>query len=438
MKKWITVLLVLMMMFSLAACGKEAAGNDEEISIETTDEEITESSSEEVVSKETPVSEQAEELAEPSAEAPAELQAEAPAEEPTEPQKTYTYTDLDQIMYVKHTINVKSIPGPGGENLGGLNSNAEVHVTGQCNESGWYRIEYNDGIGYVSNNFLVNGKAGVSVNTPEYSNNTPEKSNNSPENFNSNPENSNSNPENPNSNSENSNNNSVETATKNSPPPIPIFDDGTKDDIDWNQYSSGNGDDLAFSGSTTLPSGLTIKTLNKFNSAGMDTSMGNSWMGDIYSDIVAQNYEAMADNFDAFNEMHNGSVINVLSHLKIGWRSSYANSSFSLEIRKADDHYKVIIWGPNLDLASAQAMGWAGIDAYHVSVAQEALTVLLSAITPDCVAIKEAIIQSVYTAPSGQEPIPVDFSWVKIGQTNIALSEYDFTNGRHICVFAVK
>lgn len=43
-------------------------------------------------------------------------------------------------------------------------------------------------------------------------------------------------------------------------PPIPIFDDGTKEDIDWNQYSSGN-----------------------------------SWMGDIYSDIVAQNYEIMAD-----------------------------------------------------------------------------------------------------------------------------------------------
>ncbi len=48
MKKWTVILLALLISFSLVACGKVNVGSDEEVLTDTTIEEITESSSEEV------------------------------------------------------------------------------------------------------------------------------------------------------------------------------------------------------------------------------------------------------------------------------------------------------------------------------------------------------------------------------------------------------
>ena len=70
----------------------------------------------------------------------------------------YTYTDLNKTMYAKSTVNVRNLPSTDGEKLGGLTKAQEVTVTGQCNETGWYRIDYNGGIGYVSSDYLVNDK----------------------------------------------------------------------------------------------------------------------------------------------------------------------------------------------------------------------------------------------------------------------------------------
>jgi len=382
MKKWTTALLVFMMIFSLIACGKANDGNGEEVSTDTTIEETTESSSEEVVSNETDVVESTT----PPTEAPTETPTEAPTSEPTEtpteaptPEPTetpepYTYTDLDQVMYAKQSVNVRSIPSADGEKLGGLNLNDEVHVTGQCVETSWYRIDYNGGIGYVSNNYLVNEKVVESANNPENSTNTP-----------------------------------------------------TPNDGTGSTYT-GNGDNLSFSGSTTLPSGLTINTLNEFNNAGMDTSAGNSFMGDIYSDIVAQNYETMADNFDAFNQTYT-SVINVTNGEQIWWRSSMANSGAAIEIRRCGDHYKLIISSPLLDDATAESLGWmSGREAE----AREALTVLLSAITSQPTIVQESIIASLYTAPAGQEPIGCDGNWYNIGDCQIAL---DLNNTNNISTY---
>lgn len=198
--------------------------------------------------------------------------------------------------------------------------------------------------------------------------------------------------------------------------------------------SSGNGDNLSFSGSTTLPSGLTISTLNEFNNSGMSLENGNSWMGDIYSDIVAQNYTTMADNFDAFNQTYT-SVINVTNGEQIWWRSSMANSGAAIEIRRCGDHYKLIISSPLLDDATAESLGWM---SGRQAEAREALVVLLSTITPDCVSVKDAIVNCLYIGDSSMTTIPTDFSWTRIGQTNIALDEYDFTNGNHIAVFVIK
>ena len=73
----------------------------------------------------------------------------------------YTYTDMDATMYAQQTVNVRSLPNTDGEKLGGLNTNDEVKVTGQCVETSWYRIEFNGNVAYVSNNYLGNDKVVV-------------------------------------------------------------------------------------------------------------------------------------------------------------------------------------------------------------------------------------------------------------------------------------
>lgn len=84
----------------------------------------------------------------------------------------YTYTDLDKVMYAKQEVNVRDLPSTDGNTLGGLTWAQEVHVTGQCTETSWYRIEYNGGVGYVSNEYLVDTKPVASTNNNTADNNT--------------------------------------------------------------------------------------------------------------------------------------------------------------------------------------------------------------------------------------------------------------------------
>ncbi|MBE5851834.1 MAG: SH3 domain-containing protein [Lachnospiraceae bacterium] len=76
---------------------------------------------------------------------------------------TYSFEEMDATKYAKSTVNVRAIPISDGEKLGGLSANDEVKVTGKCNETGWYRIEYADGIAYVSDEYLVDEKVEVQV-----------------------------------------------------------------------------------------------------------------------------------------------------------------------------------------------------------------------------------------------------------------------------------
>ena len=78
---------------------------------------------------------------------------------------TYTFEDMDATKYAKSTVNVRSLPNSDGENLGSLSTNDEVKVTGKCNETGWYRIEYSDGIAYVSDEHLVDEKVEAQAET---------------------------------------------------------------------------------------------------------------------------------------------------------------------------------------------------------------------------------------------------------------------------------
>lgn len=85
-------------------------------------------------------------------------------EETTVKQKVYTYSDLDKKMYVKSAVNVRNLPSIDGEKIGGLSKGQEVVVTGQCNETKWYRIIYRDKVAFVSNNYLATDKPIVETN----------------------------------------------------------------------------------------------------------------------------------------------------------------------------------------------------------------------------------------------------------------------------------
>ena len=79
------------------------------------------------------------------------------AEEPeptAEPGQQYTYIDMSATMYATQTVNVRNLPNTDGEKVGSLSANEEIEVTGQCNETGWYRFEYNGVTSYVSNNYV--------------------------------------------------------------------------------------------------------------------------------------------------------------------------------------------------------------------------------------------------------------------------------------------
>lgn len=77
----------------------------------------------------------------------------------------YTYSEVSKTMYAKSTVNVRSLPSTSGSRLGSLSKNQEVAVTGQCNETGWYRISYNSGEGFVSNKYLADEPVAAAAGT---------------------------------------------------------------------------------------------------------------------------------------------------------------------------------------------------------------------------------------------------------------------------------
>ena len=87
--------------------------------------------------------------------------------ESTEPeqQSTYSFTDKSATMYAQSSVNVRDLPDTNGNKVGGLSTNQEVSVTGQCNETGWYRINYNGDTAYVSNSYLGDSKVETKKNT---------------------------------------------------------------------------------------------------------------------------------------------------------------------------------------------------------------------------------------------------------------------------------
>lgn len=71
-----------------------------------------------------------------------------------------TCADMQATMYAQQTVNIRDLPSTDGNKVGSLSTNDEVRVTGQV-DNGWYRIEYNGGVSYVSNGYLGENKVEV-------------------------------------------------------------------------------------------------------------------------------------------------------------------------------------------------------------------------------------------------------------------------------------
>ncbi|MBQ7864231.1 MAG: CapA family protein [Lachnospiraceae bacterium] len=68
----------------------------------------------------------------------------------------YTVTDMEpKDMWATTDVNMRTLPSTDGERILVVKNGKKVVVTGQCNETNWYRVEYNAQSGYISNKYLT-------------------------------------------------------------------------------------------------------------------------------------------------------------------------------------------------------------------------------------------------------------------------------------------
>ena len=175
MKKRLLGLLLGVMLASMCVgCGAESATTKP---TETVTETTTEENTPEQTEAPTAIPEK---TVEPTPEANIEAVEEATTEpETTEPTKTaepeqaeipttepvpqYTYTDMSATMFAQQTVNVRDLPDTNGNKVGSLSTNDEITISGQCNETGWYRFDYNGNVAYVSNKYVGDKKVEVAA-----------------------------------------------------------------------------------------------------------------------------------------------------------------------------------------------------------------------------------------------------------------------------------
>ena len=142
--------MALSMAVAATGCG---AKKDNTESVQATEavEAVVETETEEVVETET----------EEVTEEPTEVV----TEEPVEVSDGYTYEEMDSTMYASSKVNVRSTPSQDGEKLGTLKKGEEVKVTGKCVETGWFRVAYGDGNGFVSDKYVTETAASGTTNS---------------------------------------------------------------------------------------------------------------------------------------------------------------------------------------------------------------------------------------------------------------------------------
>lgn len=155
------VAAILCAALMLTACGSKETANTETTSVESTEMTTTEAAVTEPTAE--PAETPTESEAAPTETAPAESP--TPAVEPTtasvEPTAVstgYTYSELNQTMYAKSAVNVRDLPSTDGKKIGSLKASQEITVTGKCDQTGWYRFDWNNTTGYVSDKYIVSEK----------------------------------------------------------------------------------------------------------------------------------------------------------------------------------------------------------------------------------------------------------------------------------------
>ena len=165
-------LLTILATITLSTALLVGCGNKQEEIPQATTEEIAPEQTEEEITPPTEIAEPTPEATtEPVEEATIEPETETtetvepePTEEPTpepEPQAIYTYTDMSATMYAQQTVNVRDLPDTNGNKIGSLSTNDEITISAKCNETGWYRFEYNGSVAYVSNKYVDKNKVEI-------------------------------------------------------------------------------------------------------------------------------------------------------------------------------------------------------------------------------------------------------------------------------------
>lgn len=169
------VATILCAALMLTACGSKETTSNETASTETTSATATEATS--VESTEMTTTEAAVEPTEAPTETPAEspapaVESTAAPVESTAVSTGYTYSELSQTMYAKSAVNIRDLPSTDGKKIGSLKASQEITVTGKCDQTGWYRFDWNNTTGYVSDKYIVSEKPAVNTVASTGSNNT--------------------------------------------------------------------------------------------------------------------------------------------------------------------------------------------------------------------------------------------------------------------------
>lgn len=163
MKKRIFVIMLVAMILVLTACGNTSTVNEASSEV-STEVEATETVDSEAVVEPTKVAESTETEVVETADSKAVVETTETVVvevESNEVAPQYTYTDISTMKYAQSSVNVRDMPSADGNKIDSLKTNDEVSVTGQCNETSWYRIEYNGSEAFVSNKYLGDSKVEV-------------------------------------------------------------------------------------------------------------------------------------------------------------------------------------------------------------------------------------------------------------------------------------
>ncbi len=149
--KRLLFILVCVVLTTTAGCGNTNKNNTE--SETYTESEDVKDNTESAV--DTGTEQETEDVGDDRTETGTENVGEIGSEDDTTNSPEYTYENISKVIYTTTAINVRNQPSIDGEKIGGLVAREKIQVTGQCKETGWYRIAYNGDIGYVSADYVT-------------------------------------------------------------------------------------------------------------------------------------------------------------------------------------------------------------------------------------------------------------------------------------------